>query len=234
MVQRILVIGDIHGACKALDQCFSRAGYNHAQDTLICLGDVTDGWPQTRECIDLLLTLPRLVYIRGNHDEMAMQWVRTGETHPGWLAQGGYATVESYDGKMPDGHLDFLTNSRLYYEQDNTLFVHAGIHPTKPLSEHNKDTFLWDRTLFKMAFDHRMDNNPPHLTRYDEIYIGHTPIHGYGYKQPLKACEVWMMDTGAGWDGVLSIMDIMTKECWTSDPVRTLYPDHKGRFKTID
>ena len=61
MVQRILVIGDIHGACKALDQCFSRAGYNHAQDTLICLGDVTDGWPQTRECIDLLLTLPRLV-----------------------------------------------------------------------------------------------------------------------------------------------------------------------------
>ena len=232
MAQRKLVIGDIHGALKALEQCLSRAGYNPEQDTLICLGDVTDGWPQTRECIDLLLTLPNLVYIRGNHDEMALHWGRTGETLPEWLTQGGYATVESYNGKMPDSHLNLLENSLLYYELSNTLFVHAGIHTSKPLTKQHKDTFLWDRTLFNMAFDHRMDKNPPHLTKYDEIYIGHTPIHVYGYKRPLKACEVWMMDTGAGWDGVLSVMDIMTGECWTSDPVRTLYPEHEGRFKT--
>ncbi len=233
MAQRKLVIGDIHGAFIALEQCLSRAGYNPAQDSLICLGDVTDGWPQTRESIDLLLSLPGLVYIRGNHDEMTLQWARTGIMLPDWRAQGGYATVESYDGNMPDRHLDFLTNSHLYYEQENKLFVHAGIHTAKPLSEQSEDIFLWDRTLFNMAFDHRMGKNQPQLTKFDEIYIGHTPIHGYGYLKPVKACEVWMMDTGAGWNGVLSMMDIATKECWTSDPVRSLYPNHEGRYKTL-
>jgi serine/threonine protein phosphatase 1 len=38
------------------------------------------------------------------------------------------------------------------------------------------------------------------------------------------------MDTGAGWDGCLSIMDINSKEFFTSDPVPSLYPEDSGRF----
>jgi serine/threonine protein phosphatase 1 len=33
------------------------------------------------------------------------------------------------------------------------------------------------------------------------------------------------MDTGAGWAGKLTIMDVQTKEYWQSDPVQSLYPD---------
>jgi serine/threonine protein phosphatase 1 len=37
------------------------------------------------------------------------------------------------------------------------------------------------------------------------------------------------MDTGAGWSGVLTIMNIETKEFFTSDPVPVLYPGIEGR-----
>jgi serine/threonine protein phosphatase 1 len=39
------------------------------------------------------------------------------------------------------------------------------------------------------------------------------------------------MDTGAGWAGVLSMMDIHTKEVFTSDRVPELYPEVPGRVK---
>jgi len=39
------------------------------------------------------------------------------------------------------------------------------------------------------------------------------------------------MDTGAGWSGVLSMMNIDTKEIFTSDHVDTLYPGITGRIK---
>jgi len=34
-----------------------------------------------------------------------------------------------------------------------------------------------------------------------------------------------MMDTGAGWSGKLTIMDIDTNEFWQSDVVKDLYPE---------
>jgi serine/threonine protein phosphatase 1 len=38
-----------------------------------------------------------------------------------------------------------------------------------------------------------------------------------------------MMDTGAGWSGTLSMMNIETKEVFCSDPLPQLYPGIKGR-----
>ena len=68
------------------------------------------------------------------------------------------------------------------------------------------------------------------ITQFDEIFVGHTPIHRFGYFNPTRACEVWLMDTGAGWDGVLSLMNIETKEYFTSDKIPSLYPGFMGRF----
>ena len=226
---RRLVIGDMHGAWQAFTQCIERSGFDKNNDLLICLGDVTDGWPETRECVDFLISLPNLVMLKGNHDELTIEWARTGMPSLGWQGQGGYATIDSYEGRMPDEHLEFLEKALLYHLLENKLFVHAGIQINKALSDQEERTLLWDRSLFQHAFPHRNDENPPKLTDFDAVYIGHTPVHRYGYSQPVKACEVWMMDTGAGWDGVLSIMDIDTNDFWTSDPVNSLYPNHKGR-----
>jgi serine/threonine protein phosphatase 1 len=223
------VIGDIHGGDRALGQCLTRSGFDPDSDRLICLGDVCDGWPETRQVIERLLGLKNLIMILGNHDFMTLDWVRTGVRHPGWMSQGGSNTIASYDGKMPEAHVQLLESASSYLIEKNRLFVHAGILPDKPMDEQGDDIFLWDRTLFRIALDQKLSGTDRPITSFDEIYIGHSPVHNYGWLEPVRSGEVWMMDTGAGWTGKLSMMNIETKEAFISDPVHTLYPPGSGR-----
>jgi serine/threonine protein phosphatase 1 len=226
---RKFVIGDIHGAYRALIQCLERASFDREADTLICLGDVCDGWPETKRCIDELLRISNLVYVMGNHDTWLLQWMKTGEVENIWYLQGGEATITSYAGNpIPVDHLNFLSSAKPYHLQENRLFVHAGIKTAVPLEQQGTETFFWDRTLVKLALNHFSKGQEGELTSFKEIFVGHTPT---GYRTPIKACEVWMMDTGAGWSGVLSMMEIDSKEVFTSDPVPSLYPGVKGRSK---
>ncbi len=48
---------------------------------------------------------------------------------------------------------------------------------------------------------------------------------------PMKACNVWNIDTGAAFYGRLSAMNIDTKQFIQSDVVLELYPAEKGRNK---
>ena len=57
--RRVLVIGDIHGSFRGLQQALERSGYDHKQDQLIQLGDVCDGWSETPETVDYLLELEK-------------------------------------------------------------------------------------------------------------------------------------------------------------------------------
>jgi serine/threonine protein phosphatase 1 len=224
-VNRTFVIGDIHGAYRALRQCVEKSAMKN-EDHLICLGDVCDGWPETKQCVDYLLELKRVTYILGNHDLWMYNWMQSGKSESVWLTQGGDATVKSYGDGVPSSHVDFLRKAHPYFIENNRLFVHAGIDPRQPLEQQGLDTFLWDRTLVHQAMElHNLKINR-RLTPFDEVYVGHTPILS---KQPIKACGIWMMDTGAGWSGVLSMMDVETKDTFISDPVPTLYPGVEGR-----
>jgi len=226
---RTFVLGDIHGGDRALKQCLERSGFEPGTDRLISLGDVCDGWPESAQAMERLMAIPGLDLVLGNHDYMALEWARTGEKHPGWLSQGGSNTVASYNGRMSDRHRSFLESAPYYLLDDNRLFVHAGILPGIPLEEQGPDVFLWDRSLFRTALQRKLEENEAPQTEFSEIYIGHSPIHTYGWEKPVRSGEVWMMDTGAGWSGPLSMMDIDTKEVFCSDPVHTLYPPGSGR-----
>lgn len=220
------VVGDIHGAYRALRQCLDRAPFDYAHDHLICLGDVSDGWPETKECIDELLKIKNLTYILGNHDHWTLLWMKTREINDGWLSQGGDATIRSYQSGVPQQHIQFLTDALPYFLLGNKLFVHAGIDPHRPLDQQGLEIFLWDRNLAISALDRYYRKVDEKLTGYNEVYIGHTPT---SFGKPVNASDVWLMDTGAGWTGVLSLMDINSKEIVTSDPVPLLYPGETGR-----
>ena len=227
-MSRVFVIGDIHGAYRALRQCLERSAFNYENDHLICLGDVADGWPETRASIDELLRIKKLTYILGNHDWWTLQWMLTGKTEELWFSQGGKATIDSYDHPIPTDHIALLSDAPLHYLHGNKLFVHAGIDPLMPLEKQDKGTFLWDRTLATRALSLYPNSAGEQLSIYDEIYIGHTPVP---FPNPIKSVGVWLMDTGAGWSGVLSMMDIDTKEMFISDPVPQLYPGVEGRTR---
>lgn len=227
---KTFVMGDIHGACRALRQCLERSGFNVEKDHLISLGDVCDGWPETRECIDVLQTLKNLTYIFGNHDYWTLEWMTSGQVEDIWFRQGGEATIKSYPDGVPEEHRKFLEDALQYFLLGNSLFVHAGIQTQTPLSQQDNEIFLWDRNLARTALDFYLKQLPGKLTEFDEVYLGHTPVP---FSAPIHAGGVWLMDTGAGWSGVLSMMDIETKEVFRSDPVPSLYPGVQGRVKKL-
>jgi serine/threonine protein phosphatase 1 len=131
---------------------------------------------------------------------------------------------------VPKAHLDFFNHAVPYYLLGNKLFVHAGIDLHRPLEQQDVQVFSWDRTLVQKAWNLFAKEISVKLTNFDEVYIGHTPIP---FEWPIRSCEIWMMDTGAGWSGVLSLMDIETKTVFTSDRVPSLYPGVKGRTKPM-
>lgn len=224
---RRFVIGDIHGAYRALIQCMERSAFDRDHDELICLGDVCDGWPETNRCIDELLRIKHLTYILGNHDTWLLKWMTTGEVDNIWYVQGGEATIMSYAGmKIPSSHIDLFQHAKPYFVSDRRLYVHAGILPEVNIEEQGEDIFLWDRTLARLALKAHQNSDEKKFTQFEEVFIGHTPT---SYKKPIRGGEVWMMDTGAGWSGVLSMMDVASKECCISDNVPSLYPGIAGR-----
>jgi serine/threonine protein phosphatase 1 len=226
---RTFVMGDIHGAYRALVQCLERSSFDFDNDKLIFLGDVADGWPETSQCVDHLLKIKNLVYIFGNHDFWTLEWMQTSHAEEVWLSQGGAATVKSYSKGIPESHVKLLNESLPYFILEDKFFVHAGFDPKIPLQTQSLSTFLWDRTLAMKALNSLQKGLNEKLTAYEEIFLGHTPVAD---GKPIKACDIWFMDTGAGWSGVLSMMNLDTYDIFTSDPVPALYPGITGRKKS--
>jgi serine/threonine protein phosphatase 1 len=237
---RGFVLGDVHGSFRALIQVLQRSGFDYENDKLICLGDVADGWPEVYAAVEELMKIRNLVYILGNHDKWALDWGIYGVKPEIWLTQGGLKTVESYKlalqttdqkvGLMPESHIKFFQSAQVKYVEDNKLFVHGGIDPSLPLDQQDIDTLLWDRDLIMTAYLKGHNRPEYRLTKFDDIFVGHTTTE-YRFKtdKPAHYCEVWDVDTGAGWSGKLTLMNIDTKEYFQSDVVTKLYPEEKGR-----
>lgn len=258
---RIMVLGDPHGGYKALIQCLTRSGFDKKKDTLICLGDVADGWSEVPECVEELLSIKNLINIQGNHDDWAYQWLKFGIAPHLWLNQGGQATFDAYTIRHPDLMIKhekefFSKQSSFYVDDEDRGFVHGGFVSRKGLGHDATHTnYMWDRDLWSLAMTsqsqiHFDDDGTPNMQRFykhKEMYIGHTSTCLWKIKPsypeyndpnqpkngrivvPMNRCNVWNLDTGGGFGGRLTIMDINTKEYWQSDDLKTLYPNERGR-----
>ncbi len=239
---RTLVIGDIHGALKALEQVLDRAQASH-NDIFILVGDYVDGWSESAGVISFLIEFSKThkcIFLRGNHEELALDYFYGKNKNAMWLEHGGKSTVLSYQdisSEVKEQHLAFINSLENYYiDEQNRCFLHAGFaHIKGPQHEFYPHLVYWDRTLWEMACSLDPDLSlkaityPKRLKLFAEIYIGHTPVTRIGKIVPTCFANVWNVDTGAAFKGPLSIIDIDTKQFWQSDPVHLLYPNEKGR-----
>lgn len=236
----IYVLGDIHGAAKALDQVLDRAPYEPGEDTLVILGDVADGWPETKRAVQTLVDLPHpRVHLMGNHDKWAKDWMEKGMRPRMWVKQGGQATIDSYKrtagafGKgIPESHRKYFGTATRYWQEERTgaFFVHGGFPPHSPThpSKLPMDTLIWDRDLIKQAIRYDQEGLDLELPdNISQVYVGHTPVNRYvgSYTPAHFANSVWALDTGAGYEGRLTMMRVEDNEYWQSDLVPELYPD---------
>ena len=238
---RKFVMGDIHGSYKALLQCLERSGFNKEEDELIQLGDICDGWSEVYECVEELLTIKNLIAIKGNHDDWFLKFIKTGMHGSQWT-QGADATRDSYGKRcmmIPESHERFFETQMNYYIDDqHRCFVHAGFNRHLSIEAQYIDhIYYWDRDLWYAALSFaatiRGNGESPKAIRtvdkFKEIFIGHTATTSWDKDTPMQAGNIWNLDTGAGFKGKLTIMDVDTKEFWQSDPVQELYKNEKGR-----
>lgn len=235
--RKIYVLGDVHGNARALEQVYERSPFRPERDTLIFLGDVVDGYPEAPRAIDLLLECNNVIPILGNHDQWAYQWATKGIIPEAWRTQGGQATIDAYrrygednpfarGGGIPDEHILFLERARRHrwWTWSEKLFVHAGIDPNRNLASQRAEDLIWNRRLVEMSRSGRDLDLPGHI---EEVFVGHTTTQlVHDDDKPYVVEGVWMLDTGAGWDGRLTIMDTDSYEYWQSDPASELYPDY--------
>lgn len=239
---RTLVIGDIHGGYRALNQLIERLDLQ-PNDKLIFLGDYVDGWSESAKTVDYLIQLDEkynCVFVLGNHDLWAGRWLNLGATNPVWEQHGGKATKESYlESKFitDERHKKFFEKLLEYYiDEDNNLFIHAGYTSIHGVTkEEYNSNYYFDRTLWEMAVGMNTElkkddvDYPKRLKHYNEIYVGPTPTTNYGCWKPMNRANIWNVDTGAAFMGKLSAICLKTKKVTQSDTVQELYPNERGR-----
>jgi serine/threonine protein phosphatase 1 len=182
---RLLAIGDVHGCHIAFETLLGHLAITPS-DTVVVLGDVIDRGPGTRQVIDRLLDLRercRLMFLMGNHEEMFLDSLTRAEMREPWLAFGGLETLKSYGehaeetGELPADHLAFLKSGLDYFETESTVFVHASLQTSRPLSEQTAEALRWAK-LTKRELP---------LPTGQRVICGHTA---------QKGGQVWV---GNGW-----------------------------------
>lgn len=243
-------IGDVHGNYKALLQVLTRSGFNMEEDQLITLGDIADGYSYTYECVELLLSIKNRIDIRGNHCDWFCEWLTKGVHPDGWV-QGGEGTLKSYTSKLgfgygkahnsrsfvtgmhysdiPTTHRDFFLNQKPYYlDEERNLFVHGGFNRHYTLASHVPYVLWWDRDLFYAAMSAKSGKTKLKFKEeFKNIFIGHTATTYWDTTEPIFADKVVNLDTGAGWSGKLTIMNVDTLEYFQSDLATELYPNEQ-------
>jgi len=228
---RYLAIGDIHGYYSGLLQALDRANYDPLNDKLIQIGDLTDGFDSCVEVIEFFMTTEHKVMLRGNHDEYARQYFAEPShiNREYWEKLGGKSTIIEFERKgiVPGTEkfaqiLQFLTEQQLtYLHDDRLLCVHAGLGSHQNVYSVDDDSLLYlDRSMWQNAlyYNQFLPND------YEAIFIGHTALFKLNEKHPasadaspVKRGNIWNLDTGAGWGGRVTVMDIERINYWQSD-----------------
>lgn len=191
---KYIAIGDVHGCSASLEALVRKLDPGElARRRIVFVGDYIDRGPDSRGVVDFLLEFREdhdCVFLRGNHEQMLLQGIETGNI-ANWMLNGGGATLDSYGdgqgvGDIPDEHMDFYEATRFYYDTPDYFFVHGGLPPGITIREALEDEerygdFLWERSHL----------DAPETAWEKTVVFGHTPR-----PQPLRRPGMIGIDTG--------------------------------------
>ena len=222
---RIYAIGDIHGRLDLLNELLARISSDialrpTARPLYVFLGDYIDRGSASRETIDRLIEHGKThesVFLKGNHELIAIKCLSDRGLFDQWLRLGGLETLVSYGvpaetlangkqiaelqsafhGALPQAHFRFFRDLKNSFECGDFFFAHAGVKPNVELSRQKENDLLWIRGEF--------------LTSKDDF--GKIVVHGH---TPTREIEVGPnrinIDTGAFATGRLSCLVLEGEE----------------------
>lgn len=224
----VWAIGDVHGRLDLLEP-LTRAILADAEATpvsrklVIFLGDYVDRGPESGAVLRFLVSLQahsgvEWRFLKGNHEETMLQFLKDPSVGPQWCEYGGDATLRSYGLSLPNlkhkteawarlsADLDhgveaetrlFLENLELSITVGDYFFVHAGARPGQALDRQSSEDLMWIRRTF-------LDSE----VEFERVVVhGHTPTaEVYADRRRLG------IDTKAYSSGVLTCLRLIGQE----------------------
>lgn len=184
------LIGDIHGHVKKLRNLFNElSDHINPEDIIIFLGDYIDRGPSSFEVIEYLISLSKIyntVFLRGNHEDMFINYITGRDDGLNYFRNGGEYTIKSYGRNLekmilPESHIEFFNGLKLFYETGDFIAVHAGLNPDiDDIREQQAYDMIWIREPFyrsgkrwpkTVIFGH---TPTPYIQRSDSVFFDDT------------------------------------------------------------
>ena len=206
-MKKTFAVGDIHGCLEELDDLLDRMSPGE-DDLIVFLGDYIDRGFKPREVVERLIALSQevpCIFLRGNHEQMFIDFLEYGGDKAMFFANGGMRTIQSYLGHdpfvshsqvvraIPETHKAFYAGMQWYHEDEGYLYVHAGLRPGVPLAQQDRSDLLWIRDEFIFS--------PTGFEK--KVIFGHTP-----FARPLVKNDKIGIDTGAVYGGALTAIEL--------------------------
>lgn len=209
--QTLAVIGDIHGEIDLLEKLLDQITETTSDAQIVCVGDVVDRGQNSRAVLELLQSVPDIICLRGNHEEMMLDFLDNPvERGARWLRNGGLQTLQSFavGGVLEGASSADLTAARdamreamgttletwvrelpVSYQSGNVAVVHAGANPAIPIDAQEKRHLFWGHRDFAR------------IPRNDGIWV----VHGHTIIDHVEPFQGRIdVDTGAYATGRLS------------------------------
>jgi serine/threonine protein phosphatase 1 len=171
-------VPDIHGRADLLLALLERIR-DHAprdqQRRIVFLGDYVNRGPDSAAVVITLRKLqemfPRsVVCLAGNHEDLLLAALSDRQHYRRFIEMGGQATLDSYGvahlDDIPRDVIHWLAERPTLFADDLRYFVHAGLHPARPIEPENREDRLWIREPF-LETEHDFGKHVVH---------GHTPL----------------------------------------------------------
>jgi serine/threonine protein phosphatase 1 len=211
---KTFVVGDIHGRCAQVQNLLEMLPREDSTDTLVFLGDLIDRGFDAPGCVDYVIKVQRanperVVCLRGNHEQMMLDFIDGAADI--WITPvtGGERTFEQYTKRpliarteaeldearqaiansVPAEHLDFFRRMPFYYEDDFAIYVHAGLDQGKHPRDSKPQSLLWSRD---MDFYKNYRGKP--------CVFGHTPTPFLPLRGRLGRHGIYIFNSAIGLD----------------------------------
>ncbi|MFL9999139.1 metallophosphoesterase [Paraburkholderia sediminicola] len=203
--------GDIHGCFSRLERTLADVRFDAGCDRLFSVGDLVDRGPESDRVLEFL-DKPWFHAVRGNHDQMAIDYT-AGELDPAsYVTDGGSWFVrKTHQQRMP--YRNAMAQLPVGIELDDgdggrICIVHADcpapswnafkVELDGPRAREVRSRAMWSRDRIRSD---RSDGVPDAMA----LLVGHTPV-----QRTTSLGNVFFIDTGAGhFSGLLTLVELM-------------------------
>jgi serine/threonine protein phosphatase 1 len=187
----IHVVGDVHGCRKTLLNLLDVIA--PAGDNLVVLvGDLVRKGPDSNGVIDVVRNRENVLSIRGNNEQKLID---------------GRKQLPSLSGE----DISYLESLPVAIGWEDSLVVHGGIDPRKPITEHTQAELMTMRSLVSGGYDR------PYWfeTRRESprVFFGHTVL-----SEPFETDWAVGLDTGCVHGGQLTAYRCSTGDFMSAEP----------------